>query len=227
MTTQAVRKQLIAGGEDADTIKEHRGLIDERIGEIYEELTADNEEEDESEDDRKPTAKSESAEPASSQPEPLSAKHEQTDAAMAAQLQAEYDAAMRGSRGRRAAAPPKKTPKKKVSKKRVASDSDEEQPKKKRGGGGGAFNKELLLSDTLSAFVNETKLSRPQTVKRIWDYIKANDLQDPNDKRYILCDDKMKTVFHTDKLHMFTMNKLLAEHFRDPDHVLPPKKEEH
>lgn len=59
-------------------------------------------------------------------------------------------------------------------------------------------------SDTLSAFVNETKLSRPQTVKRIWDYIKANDLQDPNDKRYILCDDKMKTVFHTDKLHMFT-----------------------
>lgn len=60
------------------------------------------------------------------------------------------------------------------------------------------------LSDTLSAFVNETKLSRPQTVKRIWEYIKANNLQDPSDKRYILCDDKMKTVFHTDKLHMFT-----------------------
>jgi upstream activation factor subunit UAF30 len=59
-------------------------------------------------------------------------------------------------------------------------------------------------SDSLSAFLNEARLSRPQTVKRIWDYVKANGLQDQSDKRYILCDDAMQTVFHTEKLHMFT-----------------------
>lgn len=59
-------------------------------------------------------------------------------------------------------------------------------------------------SDSLSAFLHEEKLSRPQTVKRIWDYVKANDLQDPGDRRFILCDGPMQAVFHTDKLHMFT-----------------------
>jgi upstream activation factor subunit UAF30 len=61
-------------------------------------------------------------------------------------------------------------------------------------------------SDSLSTLVGEARLSRPQTVKRIWDYVKERDLQDPADKRYIVCegDDKLKAVFHTDRLHMFT-----------------------
>jgi upstream activation factor subunit UAF30 len=62
----------------------------------------------------------------------------------------------------------------------------------------------LICSDALSALVGEAQLSRPQTVKRIWEYIKERDLQDPKDKRHILCDDTMKAVFHTDRLHMFT-----------------------
>ena len=62
----------------------------------------------------------------------------------------------------------------------------------------------LTHSDALSALVGETRLSRPQTVKRIWDYVKAGSMQDPADKRYILCDDRLKSVFHTDRLHMFT-----------------------
>ena len=59
-------------------------------------------------------------------------------------------------------------------------------------------------SDALIALVNEPRLSRPQVVKRLWEYIKANQLQDPSDGRYILCDEPMRAVFHTDKLHMFT-----------------------
>lgn len=59
-------------------------------------------------------------------------------------------------------------------------------------------------SDTLAALVGEARLSRPQTVKRIWDYVKARDLQDPSDKRFIICDDGLRSVFHTDRLHMFT-----------------------
>lgn len=53
------------------------------------------------------------------------------------------------------------------------------------------------------------QLSRPQTVKKIWEYVKARDLQDPNDKRQIRCDDAMRAVFKQDSVHMFTMNKIL------------------
>jgi len=63
---------------------------------------------------------------------------------------------------------------------------------------------EMGGSDALSELVGEPRLSRPQTVKRIWDYVKARDLQDQTDKRYILCDEPLRSVFHTERLHMFT-----------------------
>ena len=51
-------------------------------------------------------------------------------------------------------------------------------------------------------------------MKRIWEYIKEKDLQDPSDKRSILCDDTMKAVFKIDRVHMFTMNKILNEELK-------------
>jgi chromatin remodeling complex protein RSC6 len=45
-------------------------------------------------------------------------------------------------------------------------------------------------------------------VKKLWDYIKSNNLQNPSNKSEILCDDKLRAVFHVDKIHMFTMNKV-------------------
>jgi upstream activation factor subunit UAF30 len=70
----------------------------------------------------------------------------------------------------------------------------------------------MTLSAPLSSLLNgETTLSRPQTVKKIWEYIKGNNLQDPNDGRIIICDDALRAVFKTDKVHMFTMNKLLGQ----------------
>lgn len=59
-------------------------------------------------------------------------------------------------------------------------------------------------SDSLADLVGTHSLSRPQVVKHIWAYVKERNLQDSNDKRYILCDDKLREVFHTDRLHMFT-----------------------
>jgi upstream activation factor subunit UAF30 len=59
------------------------------------------------------------------------------------------------------------------------------------------------------------QLSRPQVVKKIWEHIKANDLQDPSDKRQIRCDEPMQAVFKQDKVHMFTMNKLLGKQLYD------------
>lgn len=55
------------------------------------------------------------------------------------------------------------------------------------------------------------QLSRPEVTKRLWKHIKSRDLQDPSDKRYILCDDAMRNVFKQDRVHMFTMTKLASE----------------
>lgn len=70
--------------------------------------------------------------------------------------------------------------------------------------------KPMSLSTPLASLVGETILSRPQTVKKIWEYVKERDLQDPSDKRQIRCDDAMRAVFKQDRVHMFTMNKILA-----------------
>jgi SWIB-domain-containing proteins implicated in chromatin remodeling len=47
-------------------------------------------------------------------------------------------------------------------------------------------------------------------VKKLWDYIKEKDLQDPNDKRQIICDSKLQAIFKQEKINMFSMNKLLG-----------------
>lgn len=72
------------------------------------------------------------------------------------------------------------------------------------------------ITDRLQILTGE-QLSRPQTTKRIWQHIKANGLQDPSDKRYIICDDKMREVFRQDKVHMFTMTKLISQQMYNPD----------
>ena len=56
-------------------------------------------------------------------------------------------------------------------------------------------------------------------MKKVWNHIKALNLQDPNDKRQILCDDKMYAVFKQDKVHMFTMNKILGKHLYEVEEV--------
>ncbi|WVR08669.1 hypothetical protein IAU60_005727 [Kwoniella sp. DSM 27419] len=147
---------------------------------------------------------------------------DETDEEMARRLQSEFDGAANGTRPRRANAAPakKKKTKKRVSRASVGSDEEGGERKKKRAAPDNNFNKELLLSDALGQLVGAPRLSRPQVVKHIWEYVKSRGLQDQSDKRYILCDDTMKAVFHTDRLHMFTMNKLLVPHLRNPDEVI-------
>jgi len=45
-------------------------------------------------------------------------------------------------------------------------------------------------------------------VKKLWEYIKANQLQNPLQKTEIVCDEKLRPIFNVDKIHMFTMNKV-------------------
>ena len=52
--------------------------------------------------------------------------------------------------------------------------------------------------------------TRSGVVKRLWEYIKANNLQNPKDKREILCDSTLESIFKRKKITMFSMNKFLT-----------------
>ncbi|KAF2454968.1 SWIB/MDM2 domain-containing protein [Lineolata rhizophorae] len=152
---------------------------------------------------------------------------EDSDAAYAARLQAEENSRARSTRGGGANTKRKPVVKKTQTKKNkkksaksvddsdVESGSGEAEGRKVNRSGG--FHKPLTLSPALSELLGETSLSRPQTVKKIWDYVKAHDLQDPNDKRHIRCDEPMRAVFKQDRIHMFTMNKILGQNLYAAD----------
>ena len=77
-----------------------------------------------------------------------------------------------------------------------------------------ALMKPLTPSKELAAIVGSEPLPRPQVVKKVWDYIKSNNLQNAANKREIKADDKLRKVFGKDKVTMFEMNKHLASHLK-------------
>lgn len=68
------------------------------------------------------------------------------------------------------------------------------------------------LSPELQDIVGTDILPRPQVVSKIWTYIKANNLQNENDKREIICDDKLIKIIKKPKISMFQMNACITEH---------------
>jgi upstream activation factor subunit UAF30 len=65
----------------------------------------------------------------------------------------------------------------------------------------------------LAAVVGSDPLTRAALTKKIWDYVKSNNLQDPQDKRTIRADAKLKPVFGgKEKVSMFEMTKLVNQH---------------
>ena len=91
-----------------------------------------------------------------------------------------------------------------------------EKPKKptaKAGSGkANGLQKPLKPSEELSAVVGAGPLPRGEVVSKVWDYIKSHNLQNPENRREILADDKLKSVFGKDKVTMSEMNKHLARH---------------
>ncbi|GEP04491.1 SWIB/MDM2 domain-containing protein [Methylobacterium oxalidis] len=77
-----------------------------------------------------------------------------------------------------------------------------------------ALQQPLKPSAELGAIVGTSPLPRGEVVSKVWDYIKKNNLQNPQNKREILADDKLKKVFGKDKCTMFEMNKHLAAHLK-------------
>ena len=73
--------------------------------------------------------------------------------------------------------------------------------------------KPLQPSHDLAAVVGSAPLPRTEVVSKLWEYIKANELQNPGNKREILADDKLRAIFGgRDKVSMFEMNKHIAQH---------------
>src|SRR5215218_8702505 len=75
-----------------------------------------------------------------------------------------------------------------------------------------ALMKPLQPSKELAAVVGSKPLPRPEVVSKEWDYIKKNKLQDPQNKREIMADEKLQAVFGKNRVTMFEMNKHLAQH---------------
>lgn len=104
--------------------------------------------------------------------------------------------------------------------------------------GNAAFNMPLLTSPAVQTFFANAKgqpeddpnmirdengyvthIPRPQMVKRIWAHIKHEGLQDTTDKRMINCDDALRNLLAVERVHMFTMNKILSQHLHKPEDV--------
>ena len=72
------------------------------------------------------------------------------------------------------------------------------------------FSAPLVLSYDLSQFLGVEMLSRGEAVKKLWEYIKEKELQNPADKRVILCDSKLEQLFKRKKINMFKMSAELS-----------------
>jgi len=103
---------------------------------------------------------------------------------------------------KKAAAPAKKPVAKKAAK-----------PKVKRTPNAG-FMKPMTPSAMLAAVVGAMPLPRTEVVKKIWEYIKKNKLQDAINKRMINADEKLRKIFGKAQVSMFEMTKIINQHLK-------------
>jgi chromatin remodeling complex protein RSC6 len=76
----------------------------------------------------------------------------------------------------------------------------------------GGLSRPVTPSADLAAITGSDPLPRSQVVSKMWDYIRSNKLQNPENKREIVADDKLRKIFGTDRCSMFEMNKHLSRH---------------
>jgi len=75
-----------------------------------------------------------------------------------------------------------------------------------------ALMRPMRPSQELAEIVGSEPLARTEITKRIWDYIKEHNLQNPANKREIIADEKLERVFGTRTVTMFEMTKLISKH---------------
>jgi upstream activation factor subunit UAF30 len=88
------------------------------------------------------------------------------------------------------------------------------QQRKANAGNQSGLHKPLQPSQELAAVIGSGSLPRGQVVSKVREYIRSHNLQNPENRREILADDKLRNVFGKEKVSMFEMNKHLAAHLR-------------
>lgn len=100
----------------------------------------------------------------------------------------------------------KATAKKATAKKATAKKASKRKPN-------AAFMKALTPSKILAEIVGDKALPRTEAIKRIWDYIKRNALQNPVNKRNIKADSKLKDLFGgKNEVSMFELASIVGKH---------------
>jgi len=112
----------------------------------------------------------------------------------------------------------KKAPKKaakKVAKKAAKKAPKKAAKKKSARKPNAAFMAPLTPSPALAAVVGAKGLPRTQIIKKIWDYIKKNNLQDKKNRRMINADEKLKVIFGgKGQISMFELAKIVNKHVK-------------
>ena len=102
---------------------------------------------------------------------------------------------------------------KKASKKASKKAAKKKSASKSKGASGGGFMKPLTLSGDLAAVIGSTPVPRTQIIKKLWVYIKKNNLQDKNNRRMINADSKLRVVFGgKSQVSMFELAKVINNH---------------
>jgi len=78
-----------------------------------------------------------------------------------------------------------------------------------------AFLKPVQPDEKLAAIIGNEPLPRTDVTRKLWDYIRSRNLQDPENKTFIKADDQLKQVFDgKDRVNMFEMTKLVFGHVK-------------
>ncbi|CAG2105790.1 unnamed protein product [Medioppia subpectinata] len=218
MTAKLVRNELKAK-LNVDNLDSQKKQINSIISDVINELNQTNKDKDngvkkkdvKKEIKEEVTEKAKEAVESDKESDDSSSDEDITDEGLARKLHnEELDSKRRVTRNNRTtkkSSSAKKT--KKTKKKDNSDDSDEEKPKKQRKNG---YLKPCVLSTELADFFGESEMARHEVVKRIWSYVKENNLQDPKNKQFTICDDQLLKIFGRKRFRMFGMMKILAKH---------------
>ena len=77
-----------------------------------------------------------------------------------------------------------------------------------------AFMKAMTPSAALAAIIGDKAVPRTEVTKKVWEYIKKNDLQDKAKRTMINADAKLKEIFKQAQVSMFEMTKLINSHLK-------------
>ncbi|HSI51717.1 MAG TPA: SWIB/MDM2 domain-containing protein [Ideonella sp.] len=126
--------------------------------------------------------------------------------------------AKKAAPAKKAAAPAKAAPAKKAAPVKAAAPAKAAPAKKaaaapaKKRTPNAAFMKAMTPSATLAAVIGDKPMPRTEVTKKVWEYIKKNNLQDPSAKTMINADAKLKEIFKKPQVSMFEMTKLINGH---------------